>query len=357
MSKVFQYLETHRAVLKIIISIVAVFIIIFAGLFAYSATWYKQGLESVDPNNSESLIFQVKKGDTTAEIAQKLADDGLIRNTFSFKWYVKINDLDGKIQSGFFELNPSLDVSEIVNRLVDGLVANQDITILPSKRIDEIKQDLIDQGFSQDIVKEALDVKHYQDHPLAEYWQETETLEGFLYPETFFVNDFLLEDAIGVVSRSLDKFAETLADEDLKAGFAKQNLTTYQAIILASIIEQESDKVEYQPTIAQVFLTRLEKDHKLESDVTFLYAAQAFGLPKRVDLDHPYNTRLFKGLPPGPIGNVNKQSLEAVANPAATDYFFFLAGDDGQIYFNKTLKEHQADRERYCKKACQLNSD
>ena len=357
MNKVFKYLEAHKNVLKIIIGIVALIIIVFAGLFAYTATWYKRSLHPVDVDNQESVTFQVKKGETTAEIATNLHESDLIHNIFSFKWYVKINDLDGKIQSGFFDLNQSLGVDEIVNILVDGRIINQDITILPSKRLDEIKLHLIKQGFSQAIIDDALDIKHYQDHPLADYWQETQTLEGFLYPETFFVTDFLVEDAIGVVKRSLDKFAEVLDDQELKDGFTKQGLTVRQAIILASIIEQESDEAQHQPSIAQVFLARLRQDHKLESDVTFLYAAEAFGLEKKVDLDNPYNTRRFKGLPPGPIGNVNRQSLQAVANPAQTDYFFFLAGDDGQMYFNKTLKEHQADRNRYCRKACQLDSN
>lgn len=103
---------------------------------------------------------------------------------------------------------------------------------------------------------------------------------------------------------------------------------------------------------AQVFLKRLKIGMVLGSDVTAFYGAIKDGVPPSVTYDSPYNTRIHKGLPPGPISNVTDSSLYAVAHPANTDWLYFVAGDDGKTYFAKTEAEHEANVSKYCHKLC-----
>ena len=127
----------------------------------------------------------------------------------------------------------------------------------------------------------------------------------------------------------------------------------HEGVILASIIEQEVSSDSDRPIVAQVFLTRHKIGMQLGSDVTAFYGAYIAGVEPTVSYDSPYNTRLHSGMPPGPISNVSKSSLHAVASPANTDYLYFVAGDDGKTYFSHTLDMHQELTRQHCKTLCQ----
>jgi len=152
---------------------------------------------------------------------------------------------------------------------------------------------------------------------------------------------------------------------DVRSSLAAQGLSVYQGIILASIVEQEIPSAPLAPKddrrkAAQVFLKRIRTGMQLGSDVTAKYGAINDGRKDLVNnnsfayltYDSPYNTRLHDGFPPGPIGNVTADGLDAVAHPAGTDYLYFVAGDDHVTYFSNTLEEHQALTAQHCKKLC-----
>src|SRR5262249_11382688 len=141
-------------------------------------------------------------------------------------------------------------------------------------------------------------------------------------------------------------------NSQVTAGFSNQGLNTFQAITLASIIQQETDDPSAQPTVAQVFLSRIKQGMPLQSNVTANYAADTSGKARTVSIDSPYNTYLHEGLPPGPIGNVTASALAAVAQPSQTSYLYFIAGDDGKMHFSNTADEHEAAIQQYCKKKC-----
>ncbi len=139
---------------------------------------------------------------------------------------------------------------------------------------------------------------------------------------------------------------------DIRAAFTKRGLTVHQGVILASITEQEVSNASDRPVVAQVFLKRMQDGMQLGSDVTAFYGAIIAGKEPTVFYDSPYNTRIHNGLPPGPISNVSASSLQAIANPAGTNYVYFVAGDDGKTYFSNTLAEHEALTKEHCKKLC-----
>lgn len=309
--------------------------------------WYKSNLRPLTDSSHEQVVL-IELGASTSDIGQQLQTMKVIRDAKAFVWY--INRLPGEqhIQAGTYKMDSASSVQEIADILVNGKVDTSLVTIPPGLRLDEIRQVLINAGFSAQDVDKAL-VKTY-DHPLMQYLPAGATLEGYIYPETFQITADSTPQSI--VQRAFDALYEQLTPSMLN-GFKQHRLTVHEAIILASIIEKEVADPASRRMVAQVFLSRLKKGIQLGSDVTFFYAAAITGQDPSPQLDSPYNTRLYSGLPPGPIANFDASALQAVANPADTDYLYFVSGDDGQIHFSHTEAEHQANVERYCHELCQ----
>lgn len=333
---------------KLILLVITVFIgAIIIGIGAIRHTYY-QNLRPVSASQRSQLVT-VELGATASEIGMQLKEAGLIKETWAFEWYVRTNSLRDKLQAGSYYLRPSQSVQEITNVLTQGKVATDLVTILPGQRIDQIRQSLIRSGFDSAVVDAALDPETYKDHPALVDKPAGANLEGYLYPESF--QKDVDTDLKTIIKASLDEMQKRLTPE-VRAGFVKQGLTVHQGVILASIVEQEVNNKADKPKVAQVFLTRLKMNMQLGSDVTAFYGALKDGKKATVAYDSPYNTRLYAGYPPGPISNVTDSSLQAVANPANTDFVYFVAGDDGITYFSKTLQEHETLTAQHCKKLC-----
>jgi UPF0755 protein len=173
------------------------------------------------------------------------------------------------------------------------------------------------------------------------------SLEGYLFPDTYQIAPSTTPQQL--VQAMLDNFGRKVSPE-LVGGFQKQGLTLHQGLTLASIVESEVAHEADRPLVAQVFLKRLRQGMKLESDVTANYGATQLGITSFSDIksiNSPYNTYLHTGLPPGPICNPGLSAMSAVANPAATDYLYFVADKAGNTYFAKTYTEHQANVAKY----------
>ncbi|WP_444309593.1 endolytic transglycosylase MltG, partial [Megasphaera sp.] len=164
--------------------------------------------------------------------------------------------------------------------------------------------------------------------------------EGFLFPDTYFIPyDATADD---VVAMMLKNFDAHLTDA-MKAGIAKQNLSIYQFVTLASLIEKEAKYEKDRPLIASVFENRLKIHMKLQSDASISYAMgthkAAYSI-NETQYDSPYNTYRYEGLPPGPIGNPGMDCMEAILEAPQTNYLYFVADKDGHNYFAATYKEH-----------------
>ena len=309
---------------------------------------YNDGLKPVNSSTASQQVT-IKSGATVAQIAADLEQKRLIRSAWAFKLYVSSKEVRGALQAGTYAIEPSQSVQEIVAQLTHGRIATSLVTILPGQRLDQIRARLEKDGFSRSDIDAALDPGRYKNSSALVDLPEGATLEGYLYPESF--QKSASTDPAGIISQSLDAMQQRLT-ADRRSAFAKQNLSTYQAIILASILEKEVSNPDDRSKVAQVFLKRLSQNMKLQSDVTAFYGAIVAGVEPSVAYDSPYNTYLHAGLPAGPISNVSESSLEAVAHPANTDWLYFVAGDDGNTYFSKTLAEHEALTKEHCKKLC-----
>jgi UPF0755 protein len=307
-------------------------------------SWYHSNLRSYS-QNSVKVSVTIPPGYTADQIAKLLQSQAVIKNATAFNWYIRFHKLRDKLQAGEYQLDSADTVPEIVRNITRGKVSTSLFTILPAQRLDQISKDLTDFGFSQADVQKALEPAQYNSHPCLSYKPTNATLEGYLYPDSYqTTSNTTVQDIINMSLNQMDKALTT----DIIDGIQKQHLTVYQGIILASIVEQEASKSTDRAMIAQVFYNRLSTNMALGSDVTYHYAAAISGQEATPFIDSPYNTRKYSGLPPGPISNISASSLQAVAHPTVNDYLFFVAGDDGTIYFSHTAAEHDALARQYC---------
>jgi UPF0755 protein len=326
-------------------------IIIFGSAAAASVVWYTKNLEPVS-DSSEQVVVTIPIGATIPEIADTLIQRGLIRSTLAFDIYTRIQNDRDKMQAGGYKFAPSESTQDIVARLVSGDVATDLFVILPAQRLDQLRSSFVAGGYSVEEVDEALDPSNYANHPALVDKPEGASLEGYIYPESYRkTSDTPLKIIIESALDLLDQAFTPKIVEALKAG----GLDRHQAIIMASIVEKEVSSAEDRRTVAQVFLKRYKIGMMLGSDVTAFYGADVAGLERSVFADTPYNTRIYEGLPVGPISNVGFEAINAVAFPSDTDYLFFVSGDDGVTYFSKTIEEHEALAAQHCIELCKSN--
>lgn len=328
---------------------VAVCLVLLLGGVLWVRHAYYQALQPVSTSQNITLVT-VPIGSSPSEIASMLKEKGLIKETWAFEWYIRSNGLRDQLKAGTYALRPSQGIEEIAQILAQGEVATELVTILPGQRLDQIEASLINSGFSPEEVQAALDPSLYAGHPALVDKPASASLEGYLFPESFQKTaETTPED---IIRASLDEMQKRLTPE-VRAAIAKRGLSVHEGITLASMVEQEASNPADRATVAQVFLLRLINGIRLESDVTAFYGSIINGQKPSVLYDSPYNTYLHDGLPIGPISNISESSLLSVTNPSATDYLYFVAGDDGKTYFSHTLQEHEALTAEHCKALCQ----
>lgn len=311
---------------------------------------YDESLKPVSSSQTTSL-FTVPIGSSVKAIADNLQKKHLIRSAWALQLYVHSKEIGSKLQAGTYAFSPSESTQHIVTTLTKGQVSTSKVTILPGERIDQIRADLINDGYAPATVDAALNPAPYANLPALSFKPANVTsLEGLLWPDTFLKDDNTSLTAI--ITQSLNETAHHLGS-DVQAAFASEGLTTYQGLILSSIITKEVSKPSDQSQVAQVFLTRLKMGMMLGSDVTAMYGSVKAGLSPSLTYDSPYNTLLHTGLPPTPISTITANSLTAATHPSTTtNWIYFVAGDDGITHFSNTLQEHQANTAKYCHKLC-----
>lgn len=341
---------THRVPLRLWLS-GAIVLILLLGSVIFTREYYNANLAAVSAN-PKTLILTIPSGATVTQIGELLQKNGLIRSSWVFDWYVHSAGLGNSLEAGSFALSPGDSTEQIASIISSGHVAEGTITILPGKTIFQVEDALINSGFNPKEVKSAFSPANYAGVPIiADLPSNATTIEGLLYPDTFDKTGATAPTQI--LLESLNEMSQHLTSS-LQAKYAAEGLSVYQAITLASIIQQEVSKPSDMAQVAQVFLTRLSHGSPLGSDVTANYGAVLAGLAPSLSYDSPFNTLIHTGLPPTPIGSISNNALIAVANPTATQWLYFVTGDDGTTYFETNLQQHNADTAAYCHKLCAL---
>ena len=301
------------------------------------------------------VVFVVEPGDTAGDIALRLKRWGLINDAELFRQLAQYEKADSRLEAGRYELRANMTMGEIIEALQHGRLEEIAVTIPEGWRAEQIAEMLAEEvGVDVDqflgLVQGGLfDYEFLQGRP------PEATLEGFLFPDTYLLP--VQPTALDIIGRMLADFDQRFTAE-MRQAAAEQEMTIYQVVTLASIVEREAVVAEERPIIAGVFLNRLAEGMSLESCPTVQYALgyqedadQWWKTPVRLEefdqVNSPYNTYLHRGLPPGPICSPGLASIQAVLEPVETDYLYFLAKGDGSHAFAKTFEEHLQNQQKY----------
>ncbi len=316
--------------------------------YAAKILWYDNVIQlPADPFGAEQS-FTLENGESPYEIAARLEAQGLIRDADAFITFIVYTGTDAQLLPGDYRISPALTIPSIAGLLQDTRASQIDFAIIPGWRMEEIVESLPTSGLDitpEDFLKAA-------QNPPTTLAPEAPSHEGFLLPDTYSISRHLSADEL--VALLTENFASKLTP-DIQAGFAAQGLSLYEGIIIASIVEREAIVPDERATIASVYLNRIAIGQKLEADPTVQYALGYDAASQNwwksplsyadLEINSPFNTYIYEGLPPTPICNPSLGSLEAVAFPAQTPYYYFRARCDGSGLhsFAETFEEHIAN--------------
>lgn len=303
-------------------------ILIFLG-FAY----FNFSLSAV--GGSHEKTFTVERGQGANEIANNLKEQGLIKDSLVFKILVRLSSIGGQLKAGSYKLSTNYDTRKILEVLKEGKNESK-LTIVEGLRVEEVAQ----------ILEEKLAIAKKDFLKVAR--------EGYMFPDTYFfpTNITAPEVAKTMMENFEEKFSSSLRQKAKESDFS-----TDEVIVLASIIEREGKEEEERKVISGILHKRLEEGIALQTDATIQYA---LGYQKEEDswwkkiltqddlnLDSPYNTRKYLGLPPAPICNPSLMSLIAALEPKTSEFFFYIHDKEGGVHFARTLEEQEENINKY----------
>ena len=284
-----------------------------------------------NPQGQEEF-FLVKKGDSVFQIGQNLEERGFIKNKYLFDLYILASGKQTKLQAGEYVLSSSIDISKISQKLISGNIAKEIITIPEGWNLRDIAWYFENKGMFQ-----------------AEELYEMTELEGYLFPDTYEISrGASLEE---IVKKMTDNFNKKLTPE-LREDIQKQEKTVSEIVIIASLLEKEIQTLEDKKMVAGVLLNRLQVGMPLQVDATITYITkkQTTNISKEdTQIDSPYNTYKYTGLPLGPICNPGMESIKAAIYPQPNSYWYYLSTPEGETIFSKTLEEHNIAKAKYLK--------
>ena len=329
---------------KRILILVVLILFLFVGLFS---AWFANVLLTPKKEMGEDQLFIVKEGSTLKEVATNLERFGIVKAGFPMIVWGKLHGYDRKVKAGEYSLNSHMTPMEILERLTRGNILTYSVTIPEGFTVRQIAELLHEKGLCDE---EAFLASVHASPPGKDGNMRVTDLEGYLYPDTYKFGRGL--SPVDIVRMMVERFREKT--EPYREKVEASGMTMNEIITLASIVEKETGSAEERPVIASVFLNRLKKGMRLESDPTVIYGIENFnGNLTRKDLNRPgpYNTYTERGLPAGPIANPGIDSIRAVLYPAHTDFLFFVSRNDGTHHFSKTLREHNKAVRTYQKRS------
>ncbi len=295
---------------------------------------------------TETKVISIPKGASGRSVAQLLYKQQVLNHPTWFLLYLKFQGKAEQIKAGEIELQAGWTVDELIEALVNGKTVTYPLTLIAGE------------NFAQSVSRvQALPKLVHKLNPdwsaqLQAAFKLEQPLEGQLLPETYFYSAG--DSDIELLMRSHRALKQTLQQEWQNREKGLPLKTPYEALILASIVEKETGYAPERPMIAGVFINRLRKGMRLQSDPTVIYGmGEAYdGNIRKKDLQTktPYNTYLINGLPPTPIALASADAIRAVMHPAKTKALYFVANGDGQHRFSNTLQEHNRAVRDYLRK-------
>lgn len=322
---------------------------------------YNNQVKAISPE-SDIVLFEVVEGDHTNSIVKRLKEEDIIKSDFFAAVYVRLHNYLADVKTGIFQIDRNMSVDEIFNVLIDptaaitnevsitfreGIWAKEIATLIGEHTSVSASELLVlwnDSVFLEEVINKY---DFIGDEIL--YEEARINLEGYFFPETyFFYKDTTARDVTFTLLDQSEKVYLELKDQ-----IVLNEMTYFEIVTLASIVQFESATVEQMDLIAGIFLNRLDIGMMLQSSVTVCYALYEYtdwiACERDVTIASPYNTYIYTGLPPGPILNPGKEAIQSVLTPEKSNYFYFIADvcSDGQVYYAETFAEHQANVNKY----------
>ncbi|MGH9319565.1 MAG: endolytic transglycosylase MltG [Vicinamibacteria bacterium] len=309
-----------------------------AGIVAYRA--YQTAQKPFQGYTEEEVFFTVDRGASGARIARSLEERGIVRDRRVFVLALRFLGQGRTVKAGEYRFSEPLSTFEVMEKLVVGDVFTFAVTIPEGLTLDETADHLAGLNLAE---RSTLQARFEERGEISDLDPDAINLEGYLYPTTYRFTRKVRPDEVSQIL--VNQFKEVFG-EKRRARAKEHGLTPRQVVTLASVIEKETAVPEERPLIASVFWNRLRIGMPLQSDPTIIYALKLQGrydgnLRKAdLELDSPYNTYRFPGLPPGPIASPGEASIEAALEPADTSYLYFVSRNDGSHHFSQSYTEH-----------------
>jgi len=277
--------------------------------------------------------FVIKTGAVARSVWRDLAKQGFTSSTLPWYYHGWLNGSSTNIQAGTYQLESNELVKDIINRFNTGDVSNDELSIT------------YPEGFTVSQMAARTAAKDIGTE--AEFLNQAKDLEGYLFPDTYRV--FADDTPADVIKRMRANFDQKLTD-DLLADIEKSGRTMEEVIIMASIVEREVQTDADMAKVAGALWARFDDGVGLAADATVRYALNKWDDPLTVQdlqIESPYNTRRFAGLPPGPISNPGLRAIIAAIRPEKSDFYYYLSAPSGETIFSKTLEEHNLNKAKY----------
>lgn len=311
------------------------------------------------PQNKESgtKVITVEKGENRDQIGKKLVDAKIIDSASWFTLYFRVSNEGGDIQAGNHPIPQNVSIKEIVEEFEKTPQTDQVwVTIPEGLRADEIR-DALELAFSNveeskfnlseynKIVKDpaSAELTPKAKAFIAKYLPAGKPLEGFIYPDTYSFET--KSTSVDIISRMVETLEKKLTEQGALSNLSNNDL--YSKLIVASMLEREAFTNDEAEMISDIIYRRLEQNFPLGIDATSLYALKDWKATltfKELADPNPYNTRINTGLIPTPIANPGIDNILAALNPKSNDYFYYLHGSNGKIYYAKTNAEHESNK-------------
>jgi len=309
----------------------------------------------LEPSSEKEVIFIVAKGEGSKDIALNLAKENLIRCATTFRVYVLVKGVAGDLKAGQYLLSPSMNIPQIAEKLFKGGIIKEKITIIEGWSLKTIGFYFEDRGMwpAEEVWQMA--ARDFSDQfDFLKDKPENLGLEGYLFPDTYEI--MKNESLENVVKRMLSNFDRKIAP--YRNEVSGSGLTLFEIVTMASLIEKEVRDPEDKKLVSGILWKRLEANIPLQVDATTAYILGRenwtfYEMRKEIalarDIDSPYNTYKYQGLPPGPISNPGLESIIATIYPVESDYWYYLSTPEGETIFSETLEEHNLAKAKYLK--------
>jgi len=298
-------------------------------------------------DKEETVTVEIKKGLPLTQVADTLLFYRVIKNKKYFIYWAKLLGYETRLKAGLFQVPKNLNELQVLKYLIKAPPKEIYVTLIEGWDNHQIGAALAKKiGISS--VK--FDSLCRDEAFIRELGIEEPTVLGYLLPDTY---AFLWGTSEKKIIRFMvNRTKEIFKSDSVRAAIKKNNMTMHDVLTLASIVEGEAILDEERPIIASVYYNRLNRGMRLQADPTIQFIIK--GPPRRLllkdlEIDSPYNTYKYKGLPPGPINNPGKLSILAAVFPAQTKYLFFVARGDGSHIFSRTAKEHARAKKKFDK--------